>query len=276
MMRKSYRTVIAGVVLVLAALACSLSGDTSPSPTAPITVFAPTLAISPSPLVLTAQAATAAQPAVVPAVTNTSPALAAPVTTVSNPVVAGTCTQPAGWVTYTVQVGDSVSLIAERAATTTDQLISANCLANADVINAGQVIYVPVSIPGPQTGSNAGSTVPAAGNASSGGSGPSVENVWVEPAVVQNDGQYVVTNGTTITVRARRATNAARVTFVLQPIGSNAAPTTLGVDTNLADGISITWTVNDPNLRANLWAIATSSTNESTQTTPIVVVSRQP
>src|SRR5262249_32474029 len=101
--------------------------------------------------------------------------------------------------------------------------------------------------------------------------GPSVKRIWVEPAVIQNNGQFKVTAGTTISVRAEGVTNATKVTFFLAPVGSNNTPMTLGVDTNLADRVSVSWTVQDPNMRANLWAVATSSTNANTQTDPIVI-----
>lgn len=55
----------------------------------------------------------------------------------------GTCALPSGWVRYAVQYGDSVSSIASRTGTTTDLLVSANCLATPDVIEIGQVLFVP-------------------------------------------------------------------------------------------------------------------------------------
>jgi hypothetical protein len=61
----------------------------------------------------------------------------------------------------------------------------------------------------------------------------------------------------------------------MQPIGSTGTSTTLGADTNLADGVSVPWTVNDPNLNANVWAIATDSAGASTQSQPIIVVARR-
>ncbi len=55
----------------------------------------------------------------------------------------GTCALPSGWVRYAVQYGDSVSIIANLTGTTTDVLVSANCLATPDVIEVGQVLFVP-------------------------------------------------------------------------------------------------------------------------------------
>lgn len=53
------------------------------------------------------------------------------------------CPQPAGWVTYTVEAGDSMGLLAQQTDSTINELTQANCLDNADSIYVGQVLYVP-------------------------------------------------------------------------------------------------------------------------------------
>jgi LysM repeat protein len=276
---------VLGVVVAFALTGCSLTESSAPTPTATLNAaFAPTLAtlvlsvptgteppiavVTPTgqqPLLITATPGGVPTIAiVVPVVTMTADSGAAGA--VGNSGVVGTCPQAAGWIAYTVQTGDSISLLAERTGTTVQELIAANCLANADVINVGQVIYLPSApaavVPSPVV-TRASTT---------GGTGPRIGMVWVEPALVQNNGQFYVAAGSALTVRARDVENATKVTFVYQPIGTTTAPTTLGVDTNLSDGVSIPWTVTDSNLRANLWAIATNAANETTQTTPIIVI----
>ncbi|MDZ4769183.1 MAG: LysM domain-containing protein [Chloroflexota bacterium] len=54
-----------------------------------------------------------------------------------------TCLAPAGWVVYVIEPGDSLGLLAEATGTTIDLLVSANCLADASLITAGQPIYLP-------------------------------------------------------------------------------------------------------------------------------------
>jgi LysM repeat protein len=305
-MRTIPRLATGCLLLALVLTACSL-GSEAPTPQGTLPALVPSGAFP------TAVAATPTT-LVVPTLANQAPAASNVLPTADNSAVAGgssgsttgntditavsdsagggantgsnttgTCTPPAGWVTYTVQAGDTVSSLAAAYGIVTAELAAANCLANADVINVGQTVYVPANrlaaTSAPVSNANPSATsVPAAAGGSAGSttssSGTSIQNVWVEPATVQNDGQYYVTNGSAVTFRVRGITNAVKVTFVLQPIGNTATPTTLGADTNLADGVSVPWIVNDPNLNANVWAIATDSAGASTQSQPIVVVAR--
>jgi hypothetical protein len=50
---------------------------------------------------------------------------------------------PFDWITYTIEPGDSLSLLAEQTTSTVDELVAGNCLNNADEIYVGQVIYLP-------------------------------------------------------------------------------------------------------------------------------------
>jgi LysM repeat protein len=52
---------------------------------------------------------------------------------------------PADWSEYTVVEGDTLSDIAERFDTSSDELVEVNCLENADQIFVGQKLYVPGS-----------------------------------------------------------------------------------------------------------------------------------
>ena len=60
-------------------------------------------------------------------------------------VAANTCVTPTGWVAYTVTAGDTLGTLATAHGITVAQLASSNCLTNADVIDVGQIIYVPGS-----------------------------------------------------------------------------------------------------------------------------------
>lgn len=102
-------------MLALALVACNLSA-TPPTPTvapiptqAPLRVF-PTLDATP--------------------LTNTLPD-------------GQTCLVPPGWSAYTVEPGDSLTLLADQTNSTIDELVAGNCLANPDQIDVGQVIYLP-------------------------------------------------------------------------------------------------------------------------------------
>ncbi len=55
----------------------------------------------------------------------------------------GQCIVPNGWVAYTVQPGDTLAVIAQNYNLTADQLASANCLQNPDLIYEGEIIAVP-------------------------------------------------------------------------------------------------------------------------------------
>jgi LysM repeat protein len=283
MLNRIQRFGFALLTVALVTAGCTLGDSGSTAPTMSATNPLPTVGMSvPSAeatgsLVITPMVETTAQAALVTATGNTN-VQAVPVTgTVVNQAVgaANTCTPRTGWVSYTVQQGDTVGTLATQAGVSIQDLVTANCLANADVITVGQVIYLPGTV------GISGNTAPLPANTavvSSGGGkptvtvvGPAVKRIWVEPALIQNNGQFQVNVGSTITLRAEGVTNATKVTFVLAPVGTNVAPTTLGVDTNLADEVSVAWRVTDPNLRANLWAIATSSANANTQTDPIVI-----
>ena len=50
---------------------------------------------------------------------------------------------PFDWITYTIEPGDSMSLLAEQTTSTVTELMTGNCLANADELYVGQTIYLP-------------------------------------------------------------------------------------------------------------------------------------
>jgi len=51
---------------------------------------------------------------------------------------------PSGWYAYVVRPGDTLGLLATWTGTSASRLAKANCLASADVIDAGNVVYLPV------------------------------------------------------------------------------------------------------------------------------------
>lgn len=70
----------------------------------------------------------------------------APTPTVTPTTSAAACALPAGWVSYSVRSGDTLSLLAAATNSTVDALAEANCIENARFISVGQSIYLP-SIP---------------------------------------------------------------------------------------------------------------------------------
>ncbi len=53
------------------------------------------------------------------------------------------CIIPNGWIPYTIQNGDTIGTIATAYGVALDQFIAVNCLANPDLVYAGQIVYVP-------------------------------------------------------------------------------------------------------------------------------------
>jgi LysM repeat protein len=58
------------------------------------------------------------------------------------------CNPRTDWEVYVIQRGDNLSNIATRVDSTVDELITANCLDNPNLIRGGQEIYVP-KLPNP-------------------------------------------------------------------------------------------------------------------------------
>ncbi|MBN1219677.1 MAG: LysM peptidoglycan-binding domain-containing protein [Anaerolineae bacterium] len=64
------------------------------------------------------------------------------------PQPTASCPPPAGWVSYQVQVGDTLNSLGERTNTTVNNLYQANCLDSFTIL-PGQVIYLPFIPPTP-------------------------------------------------------------------------------------------------------------------------------
>ena len=56
------------------------------------------------------------------------------------------CPTPPGWVTYTIQRGDTLFKIAQLAGSSVDSLAEANCIEDPSIIEVDQVIYVPQEV----------------------------------------------------------------------------------------------------------------------------------
>ncbi len=62
--------------------------------------------------------------------------------------------QPAGWVRYTVQTGDTLSNLAQRTNASVSQIAAVNCISNINQIYAGQTLFLPFTpapLPAPVT-----------------------------------------------------------------------------------------------------------------------------
>ena len=88
------------------------------------------------------------------AITSISPTLFASITPLgfggggnATPFPAGgtPCAVPANWIQYTVEDGDSLGALANATQVTVQDLVTANCLSDADTLFTGQVIYLPRS-----------------------------------------------------------------------------------------------------------------------------------
>lgn len=124
------RPVAAGVLLAAVTTACQLSAGV---PTAQPT--ATPIMQQPSPTFI------------MPA-TSTLPVTSTAVSPTSTQRPGGTtCFPRSDWQVYLVQPGDTLNLIAQRAGTTATALALANCLTNANFIQVGQALRVPIQPP---------------------------------------------------------------------------------------------------------------------------------
>jgi LysM repeat protein len=123
------------VVLLVTPAACSLTSDTNktsdrptPIPTNFVINTQPVSIITPTPF-----PTAFVQPTTAPQATALQ-------------VVTQPCTTPTGWIAYRVVAGDTLSNIARRAGTTTDQLTRGNCLSNPNDIEVGELLYTPAVV----------------------------------------------------------------------------------------------------------------------------------
>ena len=79
-----------------------------------------------------------------PLVLPTDPAGSDPFAATAVPAVNPNCpATPPNWISYTVEPGDSLGLLAMQTDSTVDELVQGNCLENPDQIEVGAVIFLP-------------------------------------------------------------------------------------------------------------------------------------
>jgi LysM repeat protein len=121
------------ILLVFGSLSLSLAEVYSPAPLEATATFPAT----PVPLTATS---TAPVPVDSPTATNTS-------TPTNTPQPAPSCPQPPmGWISASVQAGDTLSIVAGRYNTTPEQLRAANCLLTDSLVQ-GSSLFVPAPLP---------------------------------------------------------------------------------------------------------------------------------
>ncbi len=126
-------------ILALTLLACTLSSVPAIPTSAPFPTIDPALQFS-TPLPGSAQSFGVITPTLdvtgagMGDGTTTGGAL-----TSSNP----NCPQPIGWILYTIEAGDTLSLLSTQTNTAVADLQTANCITDVDTLYTGQVIYLP-------------------------------------------------------------------------------------------------------------------------------------
>lgn len=238
-------------MLALGALACNLSAS-PPTPT-------------PRPLLPTATPFTL--PTATPAFQF--PTLTPrPIVPTSPPVIVTPCTQRQDWTfIYTVQTGDYLASIANRAGTTVNEVTAANCLANPNFIAVGQRLRLPRQpvppSPTPNLTPGAATWTPIPGGV------PTIQGLRVDPSIPGVGNSIQIGIGQ-VQISAVNVTNAVRVTFYIANTGQN--PTILGDDTDARDGWAVPYTNLSSSLNAQIWAIATSATGQTAQTPSYALV----
>jgi len=81
-------------------------------------------------------------PTIIPTATNLPPTVTLSFTRTP---VATSCGRPNGWVTYIVQPGDSLFRLSQAVGLEESVLISVNCLADPNLLRAGQTLWLPFS-----------------------------------------------------------------------------------------------------------------------------------
>lgn len=208
-------------VLALAALACSLGTNDDPTPTPNITATPLVVTATPDALTVTPGEVIVLSPT--PAPTDVAvPRTLAPPTVVN-------CVPQTTWPLYTVVPGDTVSLIAQRTGTTTENLAAANCLANPSLIYVGQRLYVPALPPAPTAAPPVTAAATPNPNLPIFRQGLTVQPFWLDAS------SRAVTYSDTVRVDAGEVLDADVVTFYVNDPAGGAA-IAIGTDEDPFDG----------------------------------------
>jgi|GEM_PF-5080276 len=124
------RMIYFGVIAIIAT-ACNLSANTATD------ITTPTINIT----------ATSEIPTVQPTISAPATSIPQPETSseeISSDSTAD-CIPPANWTPYTVVAGDTLFNLAGLSGTTVDNIVSTNCMADANTLAVGQVVYLPAT-----------------------------------------------------------------------------------------------------------------------------------
>jgi LysM repeat protein len=130
----------------------SATATTTPSQTASATLTMTPTATMTSTVSATVTATASATASSTATNTATSTASRTPTNTATpRPTLSSSATtcapsQPAGWVQYRVQAGDTLSGLAANRGITLEQAMTVNCLTNAGFIFVGQLLYLPPAV----------------------------------------------------------------------------------------------------------------------------------
>lgn len=256
------RLIIVLAALSLAALGCNLTGGAQAVPTPiPLTDAAETPALALTPTVTPLPTAQIAATSTTASSGNTGSNVNTGNNTTggtSGGYVPPTCIWRTSWPVYTVARGDTLSRIAQRIGSSANELTTANCLTNPNLLEVGQRLYVP-RLPvyrgsaGALQVTNLSPTSPYSYTAQP---GATIILAWPE----------VNTQGVT------------RVEFYVEYTAPVRQQQTLGADTYLADGAALNINVTQHDSIAVLRAAAFSGSQlvQDTATPITVTVARNP
>lgn len=162
---------------------------------------------------------------------------------------------------YTVISGDTLSNIARKTNSTVNELAQINCLSDASQIRVGQQLYV-LQAPASNsttttTNSNSGGSNTTTSNTTNGvrliDTKPSGDNaINVSPyesnQMLNGIGHYIVRSNATATLTWHTMPTdlgISQVDFFYVDDHYTILPIAIGLDTNMTDGASITWTIPD-------------------------------
>ncbi len=264
--------------LMIAIVGCTRTGA-APTPTPPPPPTAPPIPTLPPPTATTVPTVESIDIAPANPTTNTSgvPDTASTADTTDAGAAAQLdvtpptdCAIPADWTPYEIQSGDTLYSLGLQTETTIEDLANGNCLENPDVLDLGQVIYLPSS-----AGDDSAPDEQAPIGDGAGAGPPPVNDslaVSVSPFREQG-GNFVLAPGpVTLIINNVYDPNTARVTFFVAPRGTAANPTPIAtVEPVTTSTLSVTYDV-QPNLIGDLYAVAYDAAGQELGRSPSIPV----